>query len=561
MVADPVPNAFDESESVHDDLPLEDEGLLEAPAESATSLVYAYTVGAGQGDRLDKFLMSALPEAIVSREKLKVAIREGQCHIDGAVCTEPKAKVISGQTVSVYFVQEETSIVPRDLGLECIYKDAALVVVNKPHGLTVHPCPSCDEVTLVQGVAHDFPQLAAMPGVRPGIVHRLDKETSGLMVVALREDVRLRLSDAFAERSVHKTYLAIVCGIPAKAGVCKEPIGRHPTQRVKMTVARSGKTAHTEWERLYADPQGLFSLLAVTIHTGRTHQIRVHMTHLGHPLVGDVLYTVPKWKAVQSRAGRQMLHAWKLSFAHPEAGEALHFVLPMPEDMRRTLLQLGRTTQRVVITGCPGCGKSTVLAQLQTQGMDVLSADAVVSALYAEGQAGQKAVARYLGSQFIDPVTGDVNRRALFSAMQTDDAVRERLNWLIHPLVHERIRQFWEDAEARGQRFAVAEIPLWAETRQAFAGEEPPYIVAVSCRTAIRHERLMSNRSWSKDMCEHMDSWQLPESQKFTRAHMVIDNSASLENLLVQMERLAQKLDAVYAERNKVLLTVLQSLC
>lgn len=548
--------ATDDIDDLVDDDLVADSGEQESVLPSEA---YAFEVRAGQGNRLDKFLMAALPEGIVSREKLKAVIRDGQCSLDGAVCTEPKTKVAAGQTVSVEFKQESAGLVPQQLPLTYIYKDTTLVVVDKPHGLTVHPCPSCAEVTLVHGVAYDFPQLAGMQGVRPGIVHRLDKDTSGLMIVALREDTRLRLTEAFADRRVKKTYLAIVCGIPAPKGECKEPIGRHPSQRVKMAVVRAGRVAHTEWTRLYADPKGQFSLLAVTIHTGRTHQIRVHMTHIGHPLVGDQLYATSKWKSVQVKAKRQMLHAWKLSFAHPTSGEELDFTLPMPDDMRHTLVQLAGATVRVVLSGCPGCGKSTVLEFLKEQGAAVFSADAAVSELYEAGHLGQKAVARYLGSKFLDAVTGSVNRRALFAAMQEDDAVRERVNQLIHPLVFDKLTQFWEQAEADCVPIAVAEVPLWTETRQSFGGEETPYFVGVSCKTEIRHQRLQSSRTWPRVMCEEMDEWQLAEDQKFSKARTIVNNDSTKEELGLALASLWSGLNALYAERNKVLLLALQN--
>lgn len=518
-----------------------------------------FTVGAGQGDRLDKFLMAVLPVGSVSREKLKVAIRDGLCNLDGAVCQEPKTKVFTGQTVSIAFVAEASGIVPSPLSLNYLYTDASLVVVQKPFGLTVHPCPSCDEVTLVQGVAADFPQLAAMTGLRPGIVHRLDKDTSGLMLVALREDVRLRLSEAFAEREVHKTYLAVVCGVPVKHGECKELIGRHPTQRVKMAVTKRGRQAHTEWERLYADPEGRFSLLAVTIHTGRTHQIRVHMTHVGHPLVGDSLYTLPKWKAVQALAVRQMLHAWKLEFVHPASGETMNFVCPMPDDMRQTLLRLNRSTLRVVITGCPGCGKSTVLKYLGEQGLPVFSADAAVAESYAAGQEGQKLLARHLGGSFMNPATGEVDRRKLFAHMQTDDALRQKVNTLIHPLVFARLCQFWDDAEAAGYPLAVAEIPLWSESRQGVPQERATVLVGVACDTSVRHERLSANRGWSPEMCQQMDAWQLPESEKFAKADIIVNNNGSYETLVAALPTVKQRLESAYARANKALLEVINT--
>ncbi|MEG6594176.1 RluA family pseudouridine synthase, partial [Desulfovibrio sp. 1188_IL3213] len=255
------------------------------------------------------------------------------CTVDGLPEKRPAAKVHMGQAVILNLPEHQGSLQPEEGHLELLWQDAHLVVCNKPAGLTVHPCPSCPEQTLVQRLLGRFPQLSRLEGQRPGIVHRLDKDTSGLLVVALTESDRLTLSEAFAERQVHKEYLALVSGLPPLEGQCREPLGRHPTAKIKMAVVpenRGGRQAFTEWRRLWSTDDNSVSLLAVRIHTGRTHQIRVHMAHMGHPLLGDRLYAP---KAVQDMAPRQMLHAWRLNFTHPASGEDMRFTCPPPQDM------------------------------------------------------------------------------------------------------------------------------------------------------------------------------------------------------------------------------------
>lgn len=514
----------------------EDDEILPVEAEASSSL--SWKVDPGQSGRLDKFVCASLPEATVSREKVKKAIKEGCCTVDGLVCTDPNAKVVAGQWVILNLQTEASTLVPVQLGLKYIYKDSDLAVVEKPVGLTVHPCPSCEETTLVHGLLWDFPSLAGMDGVRPGIVHRLDKDTSGIMLIALNETARLRLSDAFAERAVHKSYLAIVCGIAPQTGICREPIGRHPTQKVRMAVSSSGRPAHTEWKRLFADPNGQFSVLEVTIHTGRTHQIRVHLSHLGFPLVGDKLYRNNRWASVQRAAPRQMLHAWKLRFVHPVLQTEVAFVSPLPEDMVQVLLRLSRPMLRVVLTGCPGCGKSTVLKRLAEQGVPVVSADVLVSALYDVDKPGWRWLKQNFGSTFVPGGTGMVDKRKLFSAMQADDTLRLAVNQFMHPLVHEAIETFWNDHECAGNLFAVAEIPLWAETSAQEAAQANIVLVGVACDTSARHERLLQTRGWEQSMSSTMDGWQCTEEKKFRHSDYVLNNNDDVPSLVAQVDKL-----------------------
>ena len=216
-----------------------------------------------------------------------------------------------------------------------LQKDGDLWVFCKPAGLPTHP-----------GTGHEdslSSRLAARAGdapFRPTPVHRLDKDTSGLLLVALDEPTRLRMSEAFARREVHKEYLALVQGVPPQTGTCREPLGRHPTAKVKMAVVpenRGGKAAHSDWRVLWSSPRKDFSLVAVRIHTGRTHQIRVHLAHIGHPILGDTVYG--NKKPVPGLTG-QCLHATGLRFIHPRTGQPVELTCPRPEEFERMLEKL-----------------------------------------------------------------------------------------------------------------------------------------------------------------------------------------------------------------------------
>ena len=234
------------------------------------------------GQRLDRILSDALPDR--SRGAVQKAVEAGACLVDGLPETAVSRKMKAGQEIRFTPPAESSRLEAEQGHVDVLWHDAHMLVCHKPAGLTVHPCPSCPSGTLVQRLLGHFPQLAQQEGLRPGIVHRLDKDTSGLLLVALDEATRLALSESFARREVHKRYLALVQGVPEARGVCREPIGRHPTAKIKMAVvpeSRGGKPAHTEWERLWSSPDGSFALLAVGLwaehflqnHKGRRRQI------------------------------------------------------------------------------------------------------------------------------------------------------------------------------------------------------------------------------------------------------------------------------------------------
>lgn len=298
--------------------------------------------------RLDRYLAGAgLP---LSRSRIQRLVEEGRVTVDGRPA-RANCRLKGGEHLRVEIpAPSEAMAAPEALPLDVLYEDARLAVVAKPRGLVVHPAPGHPSGTLVNALLHRCRDLSGVGGVlRPGIVHRLDKDTSGLLVVAKDDEAHQALQAQFQGRSVRKTYLAVVLGRLEGEGIVDRPLGRHPTDRKKMAVdAPRARPALTCWRALQSLSGA--TLLEVRIETGRTHQIRVHLASLGHPVVGDPVYGgVRRAKgaadtATRSRLGRetgQALHAWKLVFRHPESGEEMAFEAPVPEPLAGLIRDLG----------------------------------------------------------------------------------------------------------------------------------------------------------------------------------------------------------------------------
>jgi len=282
------------------------------------------------GERLDSFIARALPD--VSRSHAQRLIDGGFVTVDDRT---PKAseKVREGASVTVTVPPPEApSLAAEDIPISIIYQDNDIIVVDKPPGLTVHPAPGHPSGTLVNALLAACPDLQGIAGsLRPGIVHRLDKDTSGLLVVAKNDRAMRALQSQLKERRVHKTYLALVHGHPKpREGQIEAPVGRSQRDRKKMAVMEGGREAITRY-RTREDLPGC-SLLEVEPVTGRTHQIRVHLAAIGHSVVGDSVYGRPS-----PLAGRQFLHAWKLAFGMPLGGRLVEFESPLPADLRLAL--------------------------------------------------------------------------------------------------------------------------------------------------------------------------------------------------------------------------------
>ena len=304
--------------------------------------VIEFSVPSGiEPERADKIFAAEFDD--ISRTRLQKAFEAGNVTFDGVVIDKRFKVNRSGLLRAVLEeIKVEDGPFPIDIPLEIVYEDAALIVVNKPTGMVTHPGNGTDENTLVHALLHHTKGQLSTVGApeRPGIVHRLDKETTGLIVVAKTDQAHYQLSAAFSERDVYKRYCALVTSVPRKvSGTCKEPIGRHPVVRTRMAIVDSGRPAHTAWsvEQRFGDKA---SLIHCTIHTGRTHQIRVHMSNMGNPLLGDKTYGFKPNRLEGIEVPRIMLHAAELKVPNPERGESMHFQAQLPEDFIEVMAQL-----------------------------------------------------------------------------------------------------------------------------------------------------------------------------------------------------------------------------
>lgn len=285
------------------------------------------TVGEGtQKVRADKILATEFPD--VSRTRLQEAFEQGHVTLKGAPIKK-NYKVSEGDCLEIILPEVKAPTVsPVDIPLDIVFEDDDIVVVNKSSGMVTHPGSGTGEDTLVHALLHHCDgKLSPLSGeLRPGVVHRLDKETSGLIVFAKSDAAYQELISLFASRSLDKQYLALVKGIPRlQSGSIQEPIRRNPVYRVKMQVHPRGKLAHTDWA--VEDALKYHALLRCWLHTGRTHQIRVHLANIGHPIIGDKTYGCPDYDVA-----RVCLHATELTFKHPVNGKKMHFSLPLPPD-------------------------------------------------------------------------------------------------------------------------------------------------------------------------------------------------------------------------------------
>ena len=294
------------------------------------------------GQRLDRFLAEALAAEEITRSRLQGLIRDGEVRVD-AMARKAGYLVRAGEEVAVSLPPlKETVLVAQEVPFLVLHEDEAIVVLSKPPGVVVHPACGHAEGTLVHGLLHRCGDLAGIGGeLRPGIVHRLDKDTSGCMVVAKNDQAHHRLVAQFKGKEITKIYHALLLGTPAQdRGTVDLPIDRHPVQRKKMAVRREhGRPAVTHWQVLERFAAGL-SFVQLRLETGRTHQIRVHMAAIGHPVAGDPVYGGRNRVTAALGISRQCLHASRLGFRHPLTGEAMEFVAPLWSDIEAALARL-----------------------------------------------------------------------------------------------------------------------------------------------------------------------------------------------------------------------------
>ncbi|MFI3245415.1 MAG: 23S rRNA pseudouridine(1911/1915/1917) synthase RluD [Ferrimonas sp.] len=300
------------------------------------------------GQRLDQALAECFPD--YSRSRIKEWILAEKVQLNGQVAAKPREKVFGGETITINAeLIEEVSSRPQDIPLDIIFEDEDILVINKPVGLVVHPGAGNHDGTLLNALLHHYPDIVNVP--RAGIVHRLDKDTTGLMVVAKTVPAQTHLVAKLQARDITREYEAIACGIMTAGGTVDEPIGRHPQRRTHMAVTELGKEAVTHYR--VKEKFRAHTLLRLRLESGRTHQIRVHMAHIGHPLVADPLYlgrprplrgASEELRDTMRHFGRQALHAAMLRLEHPITGQMMQWQAPIPEDMQRLTAMLRADT-------------------------------------------------------------------------------------------------------------------------------------------------------------------------------------------------------------------------
>ena len=311
------------------------------PAKSVTFIV----PGGARPQRLDHFLAAQLPE--VSRSRLQELVRGGQARVAGDAVRRPGLRLRGSERIELTVVERPPlAAAPEAIPLRVLYEDDDLVAVDKPAGMTVHPGAGARSGTLVNALLHRYGRLSSAGGpLRPGIVHRLDKPTSGVLLVAKNDEAHARLAEQFRRRQLEKRYLALVHGrLPRAHDTIRLPVARDLVRRTRMTTRRrQGRAALTEYRVLGA--AGGFTLAEALLHTGRTHQIRVHFAALGHPVVGDTLYGAPRelrWGNVtRPTLNRIFLHAARLRFQHPRTGKVVEVRAELPAELEELLRALG----------------------------------------------------------------------------------------------------------------------------------------------------------------------------------------------------------------------------
>lgn len=307
-----------------------------------------FIVSADQAtQRLDRFLATQLPE--ISRTRVQSLVDEGRVQVDGTT-VKPSYRVEEGDVISVEIPSPPPAAVEAEsISLDVLYEDEDVAVINKPAGMIIHPGTGAETGTMVAALLHRFGGMAGLSNVggplRPGIVHRLDKGTSGAVVIAKTDAAHKRLVDEFRDRTVKKTYVALLHGrLKGEAGTIDLPVARDLRRRSRMTARRrEGRQARTDWKMRFR--LGAFTFIEADLHTGRTHQIRVHFSTLGCPVVGDTLYGAPRQERVQGKLlpplDRNFLHAARLAFSHPTTGKQIEVRVPIPDELVSYLRLLG----------------------------------------------------------------------------------------------------------------------------------------------------------------------------------------------------------------------------
>jgi 23S rRNA pseudouridine1911/1915/1917 synthase len=323
------------------EIPMQDDDILPddlSPSDDSESADWTVTADEA-GTRLDVAISQHVAE--LSRSRVQALVAEGHITLNGKP-TKPGTKLRVGETVSVTIPPAvELAVAPEAIPLDVVYEDGDVLVINKPKGMVVHPAPGHDHGTLVNALLHHCRDLSGIGGtIRPGIVHRLDKDTSGLLVVAKNDMAHHSLAEQIAAKTARRLYRAVIVGgMEAESGQVEAPIGRHPVDRQKMAIVANGRPAKTYWQ--ITERFAGFTDLAIELATGRTHQIRVHMASLRHPVVGDTVYGGAVKLPVKLHG--QVLHACELRFTHPRTGQEIVCTAPLPEEYETLLRYLRQT--------------------------------------------------------------------------------------------------------------------------------------------------------------------------------------------------------------------------
>ena len=291
-----------------------------------------------KSERIDRFLAHHLND--LSRSRIQVLIDDGYVTVNDVICNNKKDLIKAGDRIQLTTpVATPLDLIAQEIPLDVLYEDEHLIVINKPAGLVVHPAAGHADGTLVNALLAHCTELSGINGTqRPGIVHRLDKDTSGVIVVAKSDRAHQDLQSQIQAKTARREYLAIVRGVPkSESGVIDAPIARHKSDRKKMAVVDDGRKAITHWQIM--ERLGHYTLVKFDLETGRTHQIRVHSAHMGWAIAGDPVYGHPNKEISQYVLG-QALHAWRLTFTHPVSGELIQNIAPLPEGFEKLLVSL-----------------------------------------------------------------------------------------------------------------------------------------------------------------------------------------------------------------------------
>ncbi|CAO0821002.1 23S rRNA pseudouridine1911/1915/1917 synthase [Desulfarculales bacterium] len=544
-----------------------------------------------QGQRLDQTLCQLLG-AEFSRTQVQRLIKDGRVGGQGRGL-EASLKLKGGEELSVELLAPEPlELKPEAMALWVLHEDQHIIVVNKAPRLVVHPAPGHLGGTLVHGLLHHCGDLAGVGGkLRPGIVHRLDQDTSGALVAAKHDQAHRTLAGAFAAGHVRKEYLALVWGQPPETGRVQTGIGRHPGDRKRMSSQGSQtKAARSWWKVVHRFPSVGVSLLRVRIATGRTHQIRVHLSEAGFPVLGDRLYGGRRGRnklsgaagAALKAAGRQMLHAVSLSLDHPVTGQRLEITAPLPADFRAVLSSLlvleeagGKAVElfqsrvlprfsprgsgdeasragkggaarrpvfKVGLTGGIATGKSTVARMFVELGAHLVDTDLLARQAVEPGSRALAEITAAFGADILD-AGGGLDRQALRDLVFVDGQARARLNAIVHPRVAELL-------EAQLRRLVTLDIggvvlidvPLLFETN--WQGRYAA-VVLVYAPASVQVQRLMSRDHVGDREAQTALNVQMDIEEKRRLAQFVVDNSGGLEETLKQVKAIWVQLGAI----------------